>query len=493
VKYRKDLSKSKYLQGLQCPRLLWIAFNQADRIPPPDAATQFIFDQGHLVGEYAQRLFPEGIKLDTGDIGRNLKETTECLSLRRPVFEAGFSAKRLYCRVDVLNPVGEEEWDIIEVKSTNSVKDEHVKDVEFQLHCCLNAGLKVRHCHVMCLDKDYVRQGEIDPARLFTAQDVTSRLGLVEGEFERRLAGMLAIVDSDRCPDVAVGRHCESPNSCPLQVECWTGMSKHNVMTLYGGKKLGEELLARGIINISDIPGDVELSAKQRLQKQCVDCVRPHVDVGAVRRFLAGLQYPLYFMDFETFSTAIPMYDGTRPHQKVPFQFSVHSIAAHGAEPQHCSFLAEGRGDPRPEFARALVGAIVPEGSILVYSAPFEKSMLKDLAEGFPEYRDHLEGIRERVVDLNLPFKNFSFYHPDQTGSASLKIVLPVLTGLNYEQLEIAEGETASLQYMEEAFGDIADEKRQKIRADLIAYCSLDTYGMVEIVHRLCEIVDNTV
>ena len=485
MKFGKNISKSKYLQGLQCPRLLWIAVNQADRIPPPDASTQFIFDQGHLVGEYAQRLFPEGIKLDTGDIGKNLKETTECLSLRRPLFEAGFSARRLYCRVDVLNPVGDDEWDIIEVKSTNSVKHEHVKDVEFQRHCCLNAGLKVRHCHVMCLDKDYVRQGEIDPARLFAAQDVTSRLDLVEGEFDRRLTDMLAIVDSDRCPDVAVGRHCESPNSCPLQVECWMGMSKHNVMTLYGGKKLGEELLARGIINISDIPGDVELSAKQRLQKQCVDCVHTHVDVSAVRIFLENLQYPLHFMDFETFSMAIPMYDGIHPHQKVPFQFSVNSLAARGTEPQQCSFLAEDDGDPRPEFARALVGAIGPEGSVIVYSAPFEKSMLKQLAEDLPEFRNNLVGISERVVDLNLPFKNFSFYHPDQAGSTSLKKVLPVLTGLNYDGLKIAEGETASLKYMECVFDNISEENRQKIRSDLMSYCGLDTYGMVEIVRRL--------
>ena len=121
-----------------------MAVNDAGRIPPPDAATQYIFDQGYLVGELAHRLYPCGINLNTGNIGENLKETLASLPLRKPLFEAGFSGKRLYCRVDILNPVGEDEWDIIEVKNTYSVKDRHIPDIEFQRHCCLNAGLKVR-------------------------------------------------------------------------------------------------------------------------------------------------------------------------------------------------------------------------------------------------------------------------------------------------------------------------------------------------------------
>ena len=54
------LSKSRYLNGLQCPRLLWIATNEPERIPEPDASTQHIFDQGHLVGELANKLYPGG-------------------------------------------------------------------------------------------------------------------------------------------------------------------------------------------------------------------------------------------------------------------------------------------------------------------------------------------------------------------------------------------------------------------------------------------------
>ncbi len=465
-----------------------MAVNDAGRIPPPDAAKQYIFDQGHLVGELAHRLYPNGINLPTDNIGENLKETLASLQLLKPLFEAGFSGNRLYCRVDILNPAGEDEWDIIEVKSTVSVKDEHVLDVEFQRHCCLNAGLKIRDCHVMHLDKNYIKQGEVSPEQLFIAEEVTAKLDRIDGDFEERLADMLAVIDSGKCPDVVVGRHCNTPYSCPLNDECWAQMPKHHVMTLYGGKKLGEDLITRGIFNISDIPGDVVLDAKQQIQKRCVDSNRLYVNAGEIRSFLAGLEYPLYFMDFETLSTAIPVYDGSHPYQTIPFQFSVHSLASPGAEQVHHSYLAEGPDDPRLKFIAELTKIIGTEGSILVYVAPFEKSILKEIADGFPGYRDRLAGIVERIVDLNLPFRNFSCYHPDQVGSASLKQVLPALTDLKYDELEIAEGQTASLKFMESVFGNITDEEKQKIRISLIAYCGLDTYGMVEIVRRLEQI-----
>lgn len=489
-KNMRNLSKSKYLNGLQCHKLLWVAVNDAKRIPPTDAATQYVFDQGHLVGELAHRLYSDGINLDTSSIAGNLRQTQASLQLRKPLFEAGFSANRMYCRVDVLKPAGEDEWDIVEVKSTNSAKDEHVQDVEFQRHCCLNAGLKIRGCHVMHLDKNYIRQGEIDPGRLFTAQEVTSRLDQAAGVFENRLAAMLAVIDSGKCPEAAIGRHCNSPHSCPLQGECWANMPEQNVMTLYGGKKLGEDLIARGILDIGSIPADVALDSRQHIQKQCADSNISHISTGEVRSFLAGLVYPLYFMDFETFSAAIPIYDGSRPHQKIPFQFSVHSLAAPGAGPEHYSYLAEGRDDPRPAFTAELCKAVGPGGTVLVYSAPFEKSVLKELAESLPAYSERVESIMARIVDLNLPFRKFSCYHPDQAGSTSLKQVLPAMTDLKYGEMEISEGQTASLKFMESVFGDITPEEIQKIRADLIAYCGLDTYGMVEIVRRLEQAVE---
>jgi len=487
---RKNLSKSKYINGVQCLKLLWVAVNDPTRMPPYGEATQHVFDQGHLIGNLAHHLYPDGINLHTENIGENLKETKSTLKLRKPVFEAGFSGNRLYCRVDILNPAEDEAWDIVEVKSTNDVKEEQLYDVAFQRHCCQLAGLKINRCYIMHLNRDYIKQGDIDPHHLFITEDVTCSLGEFSEGIVQRVAEMLAVIDSDTCPETSVGRHCNDPYSCLLQEECWAHLPVHHVMTLYSGRKLGEDLMGRGILDISDIPEDVTLNGKQQIQKHCVVCGQPHIDQDEIKTFLKSLRYPLYFMDFETFATGIPVYDGTSPYQNIPFQFSLHVITKPGAMVEHYAYLAASGDDPRPAFLSELKKSIGPKGSILVYYAAFEKSRLKELAGAFPEYQEWVDSINERIIDLNVPFRDFSYYHPKQLGSASLKQVLPVLTHLSYKDLEIGEGTTASLKFMEAAFGNVSDEERQKIRTDLLDYCGRDTVGMIEILKKLQELVE---
>jgi len=483
----KSLSKSRYLNGLQCGKLLWVSANNYSRLPEVDEATQNVFDQGHYVGELAQALFPGGLSVYSMNIGENLRETKAALASRKPLYEAGFSASHLFCRVDILNPSGDAGWDIIEVKSTTEIRDEHLHDVAFQLHCCRQSGLAVERCRIVYLNKDFIKNGELDPRQLFIDEDVTGRLAPFSEGIEERISQMLDIVSCGECPQAAVGQHCNSPYPCALQEECWAYLPEHHVMTLYYGKKLGEDLLSRGILGIGDIPQDVKLNPKQQIQKDCVVCGQPHIDRIGLRSFLDKLKYPLYFMDFETFMTAVPLYDGTSPYQAIPFQFSVHSVEQAGGRAKHKSFLAKGKEDPRPAFLAALKEAVGEVGTVLVYYEAFEKSRLKELAKAFPEYRDWIASVVKRIEDLLEPFKDFSYYHPSQAGSASLKKVMPAVTGVSYDDLEIAHGDIASLRYMQAAFGDVTAAERAKIRRDLLKYCGQDTSGMVRIVENLAQ------
>ena len=486
--YKKNLSKSKYVHGLQCIKLLWVEINDPSRIPPVSPSTQNVFDQGHEVGFLAQKLFPGGISLQTDNISENLKETRASLDLQKPLFEAAFSANRLYCRVDILNPAGDNEWDIIEVKSTNSVKAEQLEDVAFQRHCCQTAGLKINSSYIMHLNGDYFRHGELDLDKLFFIEDVTDRLGEAVNGLEERIAKMLDVISFDECPEEAIGGHCGSPYACLLQGECWAHLPKHHVFTMNRIGARAEELLAQGILDIRDIPASFRLNEKQQIQQQCVVCGKPHISASEIKSFLDSFEYPIHFMDFETFETAIPMFDNVSPHQPVPFQFSVHIIDKLESATLHISYLGEGKDDPRPGFLAELKKAIGPKGSIVVYNQTFEKNRLEDLAVAFPEYKEWIDGILERLTDLLVPFRNFSYYHPSQKGSASLKKVMPAVTGVSYDELEIAEGQMASLKYMEAEFGDLAEDERQGIRTDLEVYCGQDTSGMIEIIKELSVI-----
>ena len=212
------------------------------------------------------------------------------------------------------------------------------------------------------------------------------------------------------------------------------------------------------------------------------------MDQKALDRFLASLRYPVHYLDFETVMPAVPLFSGTRPYEQIPFQFSCHVVRRPGDEPEHARFLARNADDPRPAFARRLMEAVGEEGSVVVYNAPFERGIIRTLGQAGLLEDDWTENVLDRTVDLLAPFRSFAVYHPDQGGSVSMKNVLPALTGRGYDDLAIAEGQTASAEYFRVTYGDVSDEERDSVYRQLTDYCAQDTLGMMHIVDRLTEL-----
>jgi hypothetical protein len=481
------LSKSKFVWGIQCKKLLWNAYHAKERIPPPDAQTQAIFDQGHEVGDLARRLFAGGIEVGFGvdDLNEVVLLSQEAIKARRPVFEASFAYQGGYARADILNPVAGDAWDIIEVKSSTSLKDVYIPDVAFQAFVYAGSGLKIRRCFILVIDKDFVRHGEVDPAKFFKRHNVTAQVSAMSRQVELRMDEMFRTLRLGDEPQVQIGPHCDNPYSCPLHDHCWSFLPPNNVMSLYRGGKKGFKLLADGITSIKDIPDDFPLTANQQIQRKVALTGEPHMSKAAIKTFLRQLKYPVSYLDFETFGTAIPLFDGVRPYQQIPFQFSLHVVGAPGSQPEHHMFLADGRADPRQEFLQRLRDWLPDAGSIVAYNAQFELGRLRECCEFLPEFTPWLAGIEDRFVDLLKPFRAFRYHHPDQHGSASMKSVLPALTGKGYDHLGIREGGTASLEFLRVTFADVEQADRQRVRRQLEEYCGQDTAGMVWMVDAL--------
>lgn len=481
---RRLLSKSKYLNGLQCHKYLWLLFNDKDKISPPDASTQHVFDEGHRIGELAKQLFPGGIDLSNEDFIGNLNRTRESISIRSPLFEPGFYIDGYFSRLDILNPAENGMWDIYEVKGSTSVKDVNIHDVSFQRYCAQKVGLEIHKCFVVHINNQYVKDGDIDVQELFTAEDITDQVAELAAGIEDRSEEMWEIIASPICPDIGIGPHCSDPYDCPV-AWCRECLPDHNIFNLYRGGRKCFEMFNHGIFFVKDIPADIKLSAIQQIQKTCEGNEKPHIDKQAIQEFVGSLQYPLYYLDFETFNPAIPFYDGTRPYQKVPFQFSLHIVSSPGAEPEHHGFLGDGTEDPRLAFLAKLKGVLGDRGNIVVYNQSFEKGILAELGEAFPSYAVWVRETCGRVVDLYAPFRSFIYYHPMQQGSASIKKVLPALTGKGYDNLDIAKGDEAGLAFFNIAMNKYTKEEKQKARQDLEEYCSLDTEGMIWILEEL--------
>ena len=480
----KLLSKSKYLAGLQCPKLLWLQINERGKIPQVDLSTQFIFDQGHLVGELAKKLFPMGIDIPADDFMGNIAATRELLNQRKPLFEAGILAGQIYSRIDVLRPANGDQWDIIEVKSSTSVKNVNIHDVAFQRYCCEGQGLLINHCYLAYINNQYTRDGEIDPQALLKIDDITDLVEEASKGMLDRIDNMFEDMAREKCPDIDIGPHCRDPYKCAL-AECWDFLPEHNIFNLYYGGKKCFDLYNSGIFTVKEIPDSYKLNGKQNIQKICEISDQSYADKGAIANFLSTLRYPLYYLDFETIGPAIPLFDGTHPNQAIPFQFSLHVVSDEKACPEHFSFLADSLDDSRPALLSELKKVLGDSGSIVVYNQGFEEGILKKLAVAFPEYDDWITSIRDRLVDLLQPFRSFCYYHPRQKGSASIKRVLPALTGRKYEGMDISDGKTASVLYWNVTHKPTSETERRKVYTDLKTYCSLDTEGMRLIVDRL--------
>jgi len=240
--------------------------------------------------------------------------------------------------------------------------------------------------------------------------------------------------------------------------------------------------MERGVLSLKDIPKDYELNEKHTIQVKSHLTKKPYVDKAALGTFIGKLEYPLYFLDFETIAPAVPIYDNTRPFEDVPFQFSLHVIEKEGAKPVHHSYLAPGDNDPRPEVLKRLKKLLGDQGSILAYYAEYERRCIRQAIKAYPEYVEWFVGIKKRFVDLLPPFANLMYYHPKQNGSASIKYVLPALTGITYDGMEIKDGGIARFEYMRVTFDNQVDKKDKKqVRDALEKYCELDTLAMVEI------------
>ncbi|MDP7282743.1 MAG: DUF2779 domain-containing protein [Candidatus Undinarchaeales archaeon] len=482
------LTKSRYIAGLQCPRFLWTKVHEKETLPEPDITAQAQFDTGDEVGELAKKVYPDGVDISFDSFTKNLKETTELLAIGdSPLFEPGVKFGNFFSRADILVPVGDGSWDIVEVKSGTKVKEINLHDVSFQKYCYTGAGLRINKCYLMHINNEYIRNGELDVKKLFAKDDITEQVDKLLPDVPEKAKELLDVMNAFKYPKAIIGKQCRSPYKCPIE-ECWNFLPDNNVFHLYRGGQNTLKLFENGIHAISDIPPEFALSEKQDIQKRCEKDGKPYIDKPEIKKFLDSLEYPLYYLDFETFRTAVPMFDNTKPYQQLPFQFSLH-IQQESGEVEHKSFLYNGKGDPRREFADALKNAIGESGTIVAYNESFEKARINELAELFPEFKKWNESVQKRFVDLIIPFRNFYYYNPLQKGSASLKKTMPALTGKGYDGLDIADGETASVKFLNVTYRGADEEKKKKVREDLEKYCGLDTEGMIWIVNKLKELV----
>jgi len=388
---------------------------------------------------------------------------------------------------------GDAEWTLYLLHAAARTKERHRREAAFTYCCLKDAGINVTRVMLLSVDRTFVRSGTIDPQRLFQREECTAWVQIHETELRSRVARILNAVDLLVAgePELEKLPHCLRPFDCPVCSTTFAKVPEHHVYTLYRGGETSRSLFGQGIIDLAGVPAGVRLTAEQEIQVDAVRQGAARVRTDRLREFLHGLEYPLSFLDFETYAVAVPPFEGIRPWQHVPFQYSVHRLATPDAQPEQFGYVEATGTDGRFTLIRSLLAALGKTGSILVFGSNFERAMLNYLGELYPEFHDEVAAAGERIVDMSRPFLRFDYYHPGQRGRMSLKMILPALTEYDYSNLEFSDGLDASVAYYLSSHagrfgsGVFSTEKVERVRESLEEYCAMDTMALVRILHVL--------
>jgi hypothetical protein len=485
--YTRRLSKSRFVAGCQCLGYLWWKVHEHDAPELiPDKALQYRFDQGHLVGARARERFPGGVLIDLphNAVEARVAETAAALAAGAPaIFEASFLADHVFVMVDVLERVNGG-FNMIEVKASKSLKDEHIPDATVQTHVLKLCGIEVARSEIMHLNPEYRHpEGE-----LFQRTDVTAEVAGRLPQIAEEIEEQLRVIHGPR-PEGGFGPHCHKPRECPFLGRCWPDDPNH-ISALYRvGPKKTWEYMQNGINTIPELPAGTKLSDVQKRQIRAQETGELIVEPGLAEA-LAPFSGRLGFLDFETVGSAIPVWPGLAPWGSVPAQFSYHEESPEG-KITHEEHLAEGPDDPRPALARKLVDACAGADKIAMYTT-YEVGCVRKLREAVPELAEQLQEIENKLIDLR-PVVLDHVYHPDFGGSFSIKDILtPLVPDLTYDDLAVNDGTVASAEIARLLLEEdtIPDDEREQLRRELRKYCEQDTRAMVELVWRLRELAE---
>jgi hypothetical protein len=486
----RHLSKSKILACRQCPKRLWLEIHKPEL--RDDSASAASFAIGHHVGDVARQVYdPQGLGtvIDIGALGHAAAlelSATLLVEGSTAIFEAGLTAAGGLAYADVMLPDHTDaalRWKMIEVKSSTTVKDYHRDDIAIQTYIASAAGIQLSSISLAHVDNTFVYPGGGDYQGLLKENDLTAEAISRHDEVKEWIAQAQEVAALPEEPEIATGPQCITPFTCGFCDYCHREkvtpeFPLTSLPNLHHSKR--KKMEAAGHDDLRDVPNEL-LGVLQHRVKQCSITGEAYFDAAGAAADLADYGFPAYFLDFETSMLPVPIWQGTKPYQQIPFQFSLHILTETG-ELQHHSFLDLCGDDPSYACAKSLCELCGKQGPVFAYNAGFEKRVMNELAKRFPEFATDVKAIITRVVDL-LPITRNRYYHPSQHGSWSIKAVLPAICpDLSYDSLDgVQDGGMAASAFTEAISPATTPARKEEIRQQLHDYCKLDTLALVRI------------
>lgn len=524
------LTKTDFILYRDCPNNVWMKRHKPDDYAKFEMSEfeQSLAEMGNDVEELARGMFPAGYLVERRSQGAQ-ELTQKLIGDRTPViFQAVFATDKYLAATDVLKwNETTQRYDIYEIKMSSTEEGDEDEDgspkrvdkkrelqyeydIAFQVNVAEECGILFGKKYLVRLNRKYVRNGDLDftPNQLFIIEDKTEAIERLKPtasiEMSQAQDYLSALeVPPAPCPCYYKGRssHCTAFTLINPHVPQY---SVHDLNRIGNSKRYLKELLDEGILEIGDVPiderlrpapprGDAKPSKPRKLNQVLVHkSQKPLIDLKSLKEELDALTFPLYFLDYETYPTAIPPYSGYHPYQQIVFQYSLHVLQDKNSEPTHFECLILD-GEPSERIAESLCEHIGNKGTVISWYKTFENSRNKELAGFLPNHKDFFLDVVARTYDLMDVVEGQHYVHPGFQGRSSIKKVLPVLAPhLSYKVLGVQSGTDAIEAYRKITQGELVGEEAKEKERQMLEYCKLDTYAMYVLWKFFREAVDST-
>lgn len=490
---KNSLSKSTLIRSIQCSKSLFLYKNNYSLRDKPSTTQQQKFDRGHRVGKLAQQLFPDGKDCSPPNpfsYDASVAATKLLIQQQtKHIYEAAFKYNGILVALDILE-YKDGKWYAHEVKSSFRISNTYLLDAAIQYYIITKSGIKLEDFSIITINNDYLYDGNFDIHTYFkftsVLDDIKERIPFVEKTIEEAIQTL----SSNTMPDVSIGTHCTKPYPCDFQSYCWSSVPKDAVWYLPGISMAEKSsFIEKGINTIHEIENLDEFNVRQRVIIQCFQSQKVHIDAEKLNSFIQAVHFPLYYFDIEAFQPAIPLFPNTKPYDRIPFLYSLHYKESETSELQHISYISPVGQDDRINFIEHFLEATQKPGQILVFNTLMEKGILFKMMNDFPQYKKQILERINRIIDVEIPFKELHVYHPAQQGSFSLKAIGNALLGVDeFAKSNVKDGEEAMAVYNELFYWENKEEVNLKLQ-QLKTYCFTDTFVLYKIFEKIKELV----
>ena len=488
---KNSLSKSTLIRSIQCSKSLYLYKNNYTLRDRPSTSQQQRFDRGHRVGKLAHQLFPDGKDCSPPNpfsYDESIAATKLLVQQQFPViYEAAFRYNGIMAALDILT-CSDGKWNAYEVKSSFRISNTYLLDAAIQYYIITKSGLQLEDFYLVTIDNDYILKKELDVQAYFKKTSVLNEILERIPFVEKSIEDAIAVLDSSAEPDIAIGQQCNKPYPCDFQGYCWKNIEQDSVWYLPGiSAQEKSSFIEKGISTIHQIEDFDDLNERQKVIIHSYQKQQPYIQNEKLKDFFKNINYPLYFFDIEAFQPAIPVFTDTKPYHRIPFLYSLHYKESENAELQHIDYISPVEDD-RINFIKHFLKATEKDGNILVFNTLMEKGILFNLMKDFPEFKKEIFERINRIVDVEIPFKELFYYHPKQQGSFSLKAIGNAVLGRDeFLRSQVKDGEEAMAVYNELFYSDDKKMIESKLK-ELKTYCQTDTLVLYHIFEKLKDI-----